>query len=69
VKRLTSEGLEGSINLPLLSNQLYRSARWLRIFVARPVKLDRKAVMKMALMPEPKVRASVANGEALIEKR
>ena len=69
VRRLTSEGLEGSINLPLLSNQLYRSARWLRIFVARPVKLDRKAVMKMALMPEPVVRARVAHGEALIEKR
>jgi len=33
------------------------------------VKLDRKAVMKMALMPEPVVRARVAHGEALIEKR
>ena len=65
VTRLTGEGFEGSINLPLLSNQLYRSARWLRIFVARPVKIDRKAVVKLATMPESVVRARVANGEAL----
>ena len=66
VTRLTGEGFEGSINLPLLSNQLYRSARWLRVFVARPVKIDRKAVMKLATMPESVVRARVANGEAIV---
>jgi HD superfamily phosphohydrolase len=66
VTRLTGEGFEGSINLPLLSNQLYRSARWLRVFVAKPVALDRKAVVKLATMPESIVRAQVANGEALL---
>src|SRR5687767_1600153 len=66
VKRLTSEGFEGSINLPQLSNELYRSARWLRVFVARPVTLDRKAVMRLATMPESGVRSRVANGEALM---
>ncbi|MFN8580604.1 MAG: HD domain-containing protein [Gemmatimonadaceae bacterium] len=35
VRRLTGEGLEGAINLPLLSQELYRSARWLRVFVVR----------------------------------
>ncbi len=39
VHRLTREGLPGSINLPVLSEQLYRSARVLRVFVARPVQL------------------------------
>jgi hypothetical protein len=67
VRRLTGEGLQGSINLPLLSNELYRSARWLRVFVARPVALDRKAVVRLALMPEPEVRSRVANGEALLK--
>ena len=39
VRRLTREGLPGSINLPALSDELYRSARVLRVFVARPVQL------------------------------
>lgn len=39
VHRLTREGLPGSINLPVLSDELYRSARVLRVFVARPVPL------------------------------
>jgi HD superfamily phosphohydrolase len=66
VTRLTGEGFEGSINLPLLSNQLYRSARWLRVFVARPVNIDRKVVVKLAMMPESVVRSRVANGDALL---
>jgi HD superfamily phosphohydrolase len=66
VKRLTSEGFEGSINLPQLSNELYRSARWLRVFVARPATLERQAVMMLATMPESVVRSRVANGEALL---
>ena len=32
---ISAAGLEGAINLPTLSEQLYRSARWLRVFVAR----------------------------------
>ncbi|HUQ47874.1 MAG TPA: HD domain-containing protein [Gemmatimonadaceae bacterium] len=32
VERLTSEGWPGTINLPTLSEELYRSARWLRVF-------------------------------------
>ena len=66
VRRLTGEGLEGSINLPMLSNELYRSARWLRVFVARPVELERKAVVRLAMMPLDKVRKRVANGESLL---
>jgi HD superfamily phosphohydrolase len=66
VRRLTAEGLQGSINLPLVSNELYRSARWLRVFVARPVQLDRRAVVRLATMPEATVRSRVANAEALL---
>jgi HD superfamily phosphohydrolase len=66
VRRLTGEGLHGSINLPLVSNELYRSARWLRVFVARPVQLDRRAVVRLATIPESVVRSRVANGEALL---
>jgi len=45
VSRLTSEGLPGVIHLPELSAQLYRSARWLRIFSARPVAIRKERVL------------------------
>ncbi len=37
VERLTGEGWTGSMNLPRLSEDLYQSARWLRVFVARRI--------------------------------
>jgi len=40
VERLTGEGWIGTINLPSLSEQLYKSARWLRVFTARPEAID-----------------------------
>jgi hypothetical protein len=66
VRRLTGVGIDGAINLPMLSTELYRSARWLRIFVARPVPVDRKAVVKLASLGERQVRTRVANGESLL---
>ena len=47
VTRLTSEGLPGVIHLPELSAQLYRSARWLRIFTARPVVFTKQRVIEL----------------------
>lgn len=66
VRRLTGEGLVGAINLPLLSDQLYRSARWLRVFVARPVALDRKRLLRFAHLPAEEVRDRVAQGRPLL---
>jgi HD superfamily phosphohydrolase len=37
IERLTGEGWPGTINLPSLSEALYTSARWLRVFSARRV--------------------------------
>ncbi len=45
VMQLTSAGLAGAINLTQLSEQLYRTARWLRVFSARPVQLSAARVM------------------------
>ncbi|HEU4642163.1 MAG TPA: HD domain-containing protein [Gemmatimonadaceae bacterium] len=47
VRRLTTEGWPGAINLPQLSDQLYRSARVLRVFVARPVSLSEEEVLRV----------------------
>jgi hypothetical protein len=48
VMQLTSAGLKGAIHLPQMSQQLYRSARWLRVFVARPVELTAERVLAVA---------------------
>ncbi|MEA2761667.1 MAG: uncharacterized protein QOD47_951 [Gemmatimonadaceae bacterium] len=40
VERLTGEGWIGTINLPSLSEELYKSARWLRVFTARRTRLE-----------------------------
>jgi len=47
VERLTERGLVGVINLPMLSEQLYRSARWLRVFTAKRVNGDRTRILEI----------------------
>ena len=44
VERLTGEGWIGTINLPSLSEELYKSARWLRVFTAKRAKLDPRQI-------------------------
>jgi len=46
VERLTGEGWIGTINLPSLSEELYKSARWLRVFTARRTNLDPPRIRK-----------------------
>jgi HD superfamily phosphohydrolase len=40
VEQLTGQGWPGSIDLPSLSDQLYLSARWLRVFVAQRMEIS-----------------------------
>lgn len=47
VVQLTNAGLQGAIHLPQMSEQLYRSARWLRVFTARPVTLTTARVLEV----------------------
>ena len=44
VERLTGEGWIGTINLPSLSEELYKSARWLRVFTAKRAHLDPRRI-------------------------
>ncbi|MDQ2891143.1 MAG: HD domain-containing protein [Gemmatimonadota bacterium] len=46
VERLTERGISGAINLPRLSEELYRSARWLRVFATGHVDADPAAIMR-----------------------
>jgi HD superfamily phosphohydrolase len=65
VRRLTAAGWEGAINLPKLSEELYGSARWLRVFACRRVPLSREAIVRLAKLPAPEVRARLARGSLL----
>jgi len=66
VERLTAAGWEGAINLPTLSEQLYRSARWLRVFVARRVAVPRHRFVDALQRPEAELRALVDAGAPLL---
>jgi hypothetical protein len=67
VEQLTASGWEGAINLPALSAQLYRSARWLRVFVARRVPVSRDGVLTALRRPAEELRAVVAEGRPLLD--
>lgn len=45
VEQLTTSGLTGAIHLPRLSDQLYRSARWLRVFTAQRRTITRERLL------------------------
>src|SRR6185503_8485573 len=65
VRRLTAEGWEGAINLPTLSEELYRSARWLRVFACRPFDVSRDAIVRIATLPADEVKSKLERGSLL----
>jgi hypothetical protein len=65
VRRLTAEGWEGAINLPKLSEELYRSARWLRVFTCRPVTVPREAITRLATLSAIDVHALLERSSIL----
>lgn len=44
-RRVTDEGIAGAINLPILAEQLYQSARWLRVFTAERREIPRAELL------------------------
>jgi HD superfamily phosphohydrolase len=67
VVQLTSSGWHGTINLPKLSEELYRSARWLRVYTARrTTALSRDAVLRLATLSAADVRRRLESGGALL---
>jgi hypothetical protein len=66
VRRLTAEGWEGAVNLPKLSEELYGSARWLRVFAAERVSIARDAVIRLAELSAGEVRALLDSGKAVL---
>src|SRR6185503_1658902 len=66
VRRLTAEGWEGAVNLPKLSDEFYRSARWLRVFTTPRVAVKPTAVITLANMNREEVAGRIAEGKALL---
>jgi uncharacterized protein len=66
VVRLTAAGLEGAIHLPALSQQLYGSARWLRVFTSRRMELPRERIMALAALPADAVRVRLRDARPLL---
>jgi uncharacterized protein len=66
VRQLTAAGWEGAMNLPKLSEEFYRSARWLRVFTCRRMALDRRRVLSLVSRPAEEVRHLVAEGRRLL---
>jgi hypothetical protein len=50
---LTAAGWIGAVNLPALSDELYRTARRLRVFVARPVRLTESDLLRLVEQSAP----------------
>ncbi len=66
VEHLTSAGLAGALNLPALSQQLYHSARWLRVFAARRVPVNVDQLWTLVTSDAATIRAALADGRPLL---
>jgi uncharacterized protein len=66
VRQLTATGWEAGMNLPKLSEQFYRSARWLRVFTCRRMTLDRARVIDVVSRPAEEVRGLLSEGRPLL---
>ena len=67
VRRLTAEGWKGAINLPKLSEEFYRSARWLRVYTAPRIAIDQSRIINLANRSADEVAVRVKEGLSLFE--
>jgi HD superfamily phosphohydrolase len=68
VERLTDAGRAGQLGLPRVADELYRSARRLRVFVAETPRAPLTGVPQLLTCPAAELRARVDRGEALLER-
>ena len=66
VHRLTREGWDGTINLPRLSEELYRSSRWLRVFSSAPLEIPQDGLAGMLSMEAVRIRERLSTGKSLL---
>jgi HD superfamily phosphohydrolase len=66
VERLTAEGIAGSVSLPTLSEELYSSARRLRVFVADSCEVPLAAILRVVRRDADEIAERLRDGEALL---
>ncbi len=66
VERLTGSGLAGALDLPTLSDQLYRSARSLRVYAARRVDASIDRLRAVVTADAAALRARLDEGRPLL---
>ncbi len=65
VERLTDAGRSGHLGLPRVADELYRSARRLRIFVASPPSGSLEPILELLTWPADEVRRRLEEGSDL----
>ena len=66
VDRLTDAGRAGQLGLPTVADELYRSARRLRVFVAQPVARSLHGILEVGTLPAAEVVRRLDCGEPLL---
>jgi HD superfamily phosphohydrolase len=66
VERLTGEGRAGQFGLPRVAEELYQSARRLRVFTARPVTRDLAPARELLALTATELEARLAEGRSLL---
>jgi hypothetical protein len=69
IVRLTADGWDGALNLPRLSDELYRSARRLRVLTADRAPVPTEQVMRVLCMEAAEVTAQLESGRPLLQPR
>ena len=66
IERLTDAGRAGQLGLPRVADELYRSARRLRIFVSGPPDVQLDSVVEILTYPAEEVRRRIREGADLL---
>jgi HD superfamily phosphohydrolase len=66
IDRLTDEGRAGQLGLPRVADELYRSARRFRVFVAQPVTRSLSGILDVSTLPPGEVAQRLERGEPLL---
>ena len=66
VDRLTDEGRAGQLGLPRVADELYRTARRLRVFVAAAPARPLDGILELLTCPAPEVERRLAGSTSLV---
>jgi uncharacterized protein len=68
IDRLTDEGRAGQLGLPRVADELYRSARRFRVFVAQPVARSLNGILDVSTLPAGEVARRLERREPLLRR-